>query len=81
MILLLYQRGILLSAGSACKSGNLDPSHALLALGLSEYEAHCTVRFSLGVSTTREVINYTAECLEELYNDKLGVIRFVPCRK
>jgi cysteine sulfinate desulfinase/cysteine desulfurase-like protein len=80
LVLLLDQRGISLSAGSACKSGNPDPSHALLALGLSDDEAHCTVRFSLGASTTREDIDYTAECLEELYNDKLGVIRFVPCR-
>jgi cysteine sulfinate desulfinase/cysteine desulfurase-like protein len=80
LVLLLDQRGISLSAGSACKSGNPDPSHALLALGLSEDEAHCTVRFSLGASTTREDIDYTVECLEELYNDKLGVIRFVPCR-
>jgi cysteine sulfinate desulfinase/cysteine desulfurase-like protein len=80
LVLLLDQRGISLSAGSACKSGNADPSHALLALGLSEDEAHCTVRFSLGIATTREDIDYTGECLAELYSDKLGVIRFVPCR-
>jgi cysteine desulfurase NifS len=80
LVLLLDQRGISLSAGSACKSNNPDPSHALLALGLSDDEAHCTVRFSLGASTTKEDIDYTVECLEELYNDKLGVIRFVPCR-
>jgi cysteine desulfurase NifS len=80
LVLLLDQRGISLSAGSACKSGNPDPSHALLAMGLNEDEAHCTVRFSLGASTTREDLDFTVECLEELYNDKLGVIRFVPCR-
>ncbi len=80
LVLLLDQRGIFLSAGSACKSGNPDPSHALLALGLSEEEAHSTVRFSLGASTTKEDIDYTVECIKELYNDKLGVIRFVPCR-
>jgi cysteine sulfinate desulfinase/cysteine desulfurase-like protein len=80
LVLLLDQRGIFLSAGSACKSGNPDPSHALLALGLSEEEAHSSVRFSLGASTTKEDIDYTVECIKELYNDKLGVIRFVPCR-
>jgi cysteine desulfurase NifS len=80
LVLLLDQRSISLSAGSACKSGNPDPSHALLALGLSEDEAHCTVRFSLGASTTKEDINYTVACIKELYKDKLGVIRFVPCR-
>jgi cysteine desulfurase NifS len=80
LVLLLDQKGISLSAGSACKSGNADPSHALLAMGLSEEEAHCTVRFSLGISNTREDIDYTIDALEELYNNKLGVIRFVPCR-
>jgi cysteine sulfinate desulfinase/cysteine desulfurase-like protein len=80
LVLLLDRKGISLSAGSACKSGNPDPSHALLALGLSEDEAHCTVRFSLGASTSKEDIDYTAAALQELYNDKLGVIRFVPCR-
>jgi cysteine desulfurase NifS len=80
LVLLLDQKGISLSAGSACKSGNADPSHALLALGLSEDEAHCTVRFSLGISTTKEDIDYTIDALEELYNNKQGIIRFVPCR-
>jgi cysteine desulfurase NifS len=80
LVLLLDQKGISLSAGSACKSGNTNPSHALLALGLSEDEAHCTVRFSLGISTTKEDIDYTINALEELYNNKQGVIRFVPCR-
>ena len=80
LVLLMDQREISLSAGSACKSGNADPSHALLALGLSEDEAHCTVRFSLGATTTREDIDYTVVALKKLYNDKLGVIRFVPCR-
>jgi cysteine desulfurase NifS len=80
LVLLLDQQSISLSAGSACKSGNTDPSHALLALGLTEDEAHCTVRFSLGVSTTREDIDYTVDALAELYNNKQGIIRFVPCR-
>jgi cysteine sulfinate desulfinase/cysteine desulfurase-like protein len=80
LVLLLDQQGISLSAGSACKSGDVNPSHALLALGLSDDEAHCTVRFSLGVSTTREDIDYTVDALEELHTNKHGVIRFVPCR-
>jgi cysteine desulfurase NifS len=80
LVLLLDRKGIFLSAGSACKSGNPDPSRALLALGLSEDEAHCTVRFSLGDSTTKKDIDYTAATLEELHSNKLGVIRFVPCR-
>jgi len=80
LVLLLDQRGISLSAGSACKSGNPGPSHALLALGLSEDEAHCTVRLSLGMGTTNEDIDYAVECIKELYDNKLGIIRFIPCR-
>jgi cysteine desulfurase NifS len=80
LVLLLDQRGIFLSAGSACKSGNASPSHALLALGISEDEAHCTVRFSLGGGTTKEGIDCTVNALEELHNNKQEVIRFVPCR-
>jgi cysteine desulfurase NifS len=80
LILLLDQRGISLSAGSACKSGNAAPSHALLALGISEEEAHCTVRFSLGDGTTKEDIECTVDALEKIYNNTQEVIRFVPCR-
>jgi cysteine desulfurase NifS len=80
LVLLLDQKGISLSAGSACKSGNAAPPHALLALGLSEDEAHCTVRFSLGISTTKEDIEYTVDAMAELLDNRLGVIRFVPCR-
>ena len=80
LVLLLDRKGISLSAGSACKSGSDEPSHALLALGLSADEAHCTVRFSLGASTSKEDIDYTAAALAELYSNKLDVIRFVPCR-
>ncbi len=80
LVLLLDQRGIFLSAGSACKSGNPEPSHALLALGLREEEAHNTVRFSLGSGTCKEDLDYTLSALAEVYNDKQGVIRFTPCR-
>jgi len=80
LVLLLDRQGIFLSSGSACKSGSPEPSHALLALGLSTEETHCTVRFSLGASTTREDIDYTVEALEELFHNSLGAIRFVPCR-
>ncbi len=80
LVLLMDRRGIDLSAGSACKSGNVDPSHALLALGLSKEEAHCTVRFSLGVTTTRDDIDYTVKVLADICDQRQSVIRFVPCR-
>src|SRR5262249_42541631 len=40
------------SDGSACNAGALEPSHVLIAMGLSRDEADCTVRFSLGYATT-----------------------------
>jgi cysteine desulfurase len=44
--------GLELSAGSACASGSLEPSHVLLALGLSEREARAGLRISIGRDTT-----------------------------
>ena len=54
LVLFLDRKGIAFSSGSACKSGNPDPSHALLAMGLTPQEAHCSVRFSLGASMRKK---------------------------
>ena len=80
LVLFLDRKGIALSSGSACKSGNPDPSHALIAMGLTPQQAHCSVRFSLGTSNNEEDIDYLLECLRELLNDTRGKVRFVPCR-
>ena len=80
LVLALDRRGLYFSSGSACKSGNPAPSNALLALGLSDEEAHCSIRLSLGKSTTRVDVDYFLNCLQELLKDKLGSVRFVPCR-
>ena len=47
LVVALDQHGISLSSGSACKSGSPEPTHVLLAMGRTEEEAHCSVRFSL----------------------------------
>ncbi|HXQ60339.1 MAG TPA: cysteine desulfurase family protein [Acidimicrobiales bacterium] len=52
LLLLADDAGICASAGAACASGALEPSHVLLALGLSSAEARGAVRFSLGPTTT-----------------------------
>ncbi|HEY0735896.1 MAG TPA: cysteine desulfurase NifS [Herpetosiphonaceae bacterium] len=52
LLLLLDQVGICASSGSACTSGSLEPSHVLMALGLTVDEAHGSVRFTLGKDTT-----------------------------
>jgi cysteine desulfurase len=63
MIMMLDMKGIAVSSGSACTSGSLDPSHVLLAIGLSHEIAHGSLRFSLGIGNTREDIDYVAEVL------------------
>lgn len=80
LVLALDQQGIALSSGSACRSGSPHPSHALLAMGLSEEQAHCAIRLSLGVDTTREHIIRTLTALEAVTQDSLSSVRFVPCR-
>ncbi len=58
MVLYLDAKGIRASTGSACASKSLDPSHVILATGLSYEAAHGSVRFTLGRSTTREEIDF-----------------------
>jgi cysteine desulfurase len=63
MLLNLDFEGIAASSGSACTSGSLEPSHVLLACGVSPEIAHGSLRFSLGHSTTEEDIDYVIEVL------------------
>ncbi len=58
LLLLLDQKGICASSGSACTSGSLDPSHVLLALGLPHEVAHGSLRLSLSEYNTEEEIDY-----------------------
>ncbi|MGQ9873782.1 MAG: cysteine desulfurase family protein [Chloroflexus sp.] len=66
LLLLLDQRGICASSGSACTSGSLEPSHVLLAIGLSPDEANGSIRFSLGRQTTDEQIDTLLDLLPDL---------------
>ena len=63
MLLNLDLEGICASTGSACSSSSLEPSHVLLALGLSPEQAHGSLRFSLGKWTTEEEIGRVLEVL------------------
>jgi cysteine sulfinate desulfinase/cysteine desulfurase-like protein len=80
LVLVLDQKGLSLSSGSACRSGSPKPSHVLLAVGLSEEEAHCSVRLSLGPENTFEDIDRAAVLFEEVVNGARNSVRFVPCR-
>jgi len=55
--------GVAVSTGSACSSGDLKPSHVLIAMGLAPEDAHGTLRFSLGRRTTAEEIDAAVEAL------------------
>lgn len=63
LILNLDMEGVLVSAGSACTSGALEPSHVLTAIGLDRATASAAVRFSLGAETTEAHIDYALEKL------------------
>jgi cysteine desulfurase len=66
MLLNLDLEGICASTGSACSSASLEPSHVLLALGLSSEKAHGSLRFSLGRETTEEDIDRVIAVLSEI---------------
>jgi len=66
LLLLLDSRGICASSGSACASGALDPSHVLLALGLTPEIAQGSLRISLDTSNTEEEIDYMLEVIPQV---------------
>ncbi len=63
MVIALDLRGYAVSSGSACSSGAVEPSHVLLAMGLSPDEARSSVRFSLGPGNTAEQVDGLIEAV------------------
>ncbi|MDD6602975.1 MAG: cysteine desulfurase NifS [Eubacteriales bacterium] len=63
LILLLDQKGICSSSGSACTSGSLDPSHVLLSMGVPIENAHGSLRLSLCEYNTEEEIDFILDTL------------------
>jgi cysteine desulfurase len=63
VLLLLSERGVCASAGSACSSGSLEPSHVLRAMGVDETYAHGSLRFSLSRYTTEAELDTAVEIL------------------
>lgn len=61
-------KGICVSSGSACSTGALQPSHVLLAMGLSPELAKSSLRITLGIENTEEEIDYVIEQLSQIYN-------------
>lgn len=66
LLLDLDLAGIAASTGSACASASLDPSHVLMAMGLSHEEAHGSVRLTLGRTSTEKEVDRVVEALTEI---------------
>ena len=68
LLLLLDDKGIEASSGSACTSGSLDPSHVLLAIGRVHDVAHGSLRLTIGEDITEEQIDYIIKSVNEVVN-------------
>lgn len=66
MLHALEDKGIYVSAGSACSSNKPMPSATLKAIGVEKQYLDSTLRFSFSILTTEEEITYTIRCLQEL---------------
>jgi cysteine desulfurase len=66
LLLLLDDKGIAASSGSACTSGSLDPSHVLLAIGRVHDVAHGSLRLSIGENITDEEADYIIKSIKEV---------------
>lgn len=66
LLLLLDDKGVYASSGSACTSGSLEPSHVLLAIGRVHDIAHGSLRLSLSEENTEEEVDYTIKAVKEV---------------
>jgi cysteine desulfurase len=71
LLFLLDEQGISVSTGSACQAGVAQPSHVLLAMGLSEADAHSALRITLGHTTTEADLNRLVAALPGAYERAL----------
>jgi cysteine desulfurase len=72
LVLALDTAGIAVSSGAACTAGSLDPSHVLLAMGLSYENAQSAIRFSVGHDTTRDMIDTVLDRLPSIVQRTLA---------
>ena len=76
LLLLLDDKGICASSGSACTSGSLDPSHVLLAIGRPHEVAHGSLRLSLGDDVTEADIDYIIQAVTDVVTYLRGMSPF-----
>jgi cysteine desulfurase len=65
-VIALDLKGVAVSTGAACSSGAIEPSHVLMAMGLSPDQARSSIRFSLGKHNTDEDIEYALSVIPEV---------------
>lgn len=73
LLLLLDDRGICASSGSACTSGSLDPSHVLLAIGRPHEIAHGSLRLTLSEENTDDEVDYIISAVKEVVEYLRGI--------
>ncbi len=65
MVIALDLKGLAVSTGAACSSGAIEPSHVLMAMGLTSERARASIRFSLGKQNTAEDIDFALSMVPE----------------
>ncbi len=65
LVIALDLKGLAVSSGAACSSGAIEPSHVLLAMGLSQQRARASIRLSLGKQTTQDDVDFAASVIPE----------------
>ncbi len=78
ILLKLDEKGIAASSGSACTSGDLEPSHVLLAMGYPAEIAHGSIRFSFSRQTTEKDIDYVLKVLPGIIKDLRKISPLTP---
>ena len=73
LLLLLDDKGVCASSGSACTSGSLDPSHVLLAIGRVHDIAHGSLRLTLSEENTEEEIEYAIQAVKDVVEYLRGI--------
>ena len=73
VLLMLNEKGIFASTGSACSAKSLEVSHVLNALGMSHAWAHGSIRFSLGRTTSKKDIDYVLQVFPKIISDLRGM--------
>lgn len=80
IVLEMDKLGACFSSGSAYHSGSPEPSHALLAMGLTNEQVHCALCFFLSYENNEEEIDQVISLLEEVILKSKNIMRFIPCK-